>query len=38
MQVDRYEEYPKMSELVRRKDELVAQRATPPYYMKVTEA
>ncbi|CAL8465627.1 g5163 [Coccomyxa elongata] len=31
--VDRYEEYPKMRELIQRKDDLVAQRATPPYYL-----
>ena len=35
MQTDRYEEYPKLKELVIRKDELVAVRATPPYYLKV---
>ena len=32
-QVDRYEEYPKMRELIQRKDSLVAQRATPPYFI-----
>ncbi|KAK9828073.1 hypothetical protein WJX81_008698 [Elliptochloris bilobata] len=31
---DRFEEYPKMRELVIRKDQLVAQRATPPFYLK----
>ena len=35
MQTDRYEEYPKLRELVVRKDELVRHRATPPYFMKV---
>lgn len=35
MQVDRYEEYPKMRELIHRKDSLVAQRATPAYFMQV---
>ena len=35
LQVDRYEEYPKMRELIQRKDDLVAQRATPPYYLNV---
>ena len=34
-QVDRYEEYPKMRELIHRKDSLVAQRATPAYFMQV---
>ena len=37
-QLDRYEEYPKMRELIQRKDDLVAQRATPPYFLKVTPA
>lgn len=36
VQVDRYEEYPKMRELIQRKDDLVAQRATPPYYLNVS--
>ena len=36
LQVDRYEEYPKMRELIQRKDDLVAQRATPPYYLNVS--
>lgn len=36
IQVDRYEEYPKMRELIQRKDDLVAQRATPPYYLNVS--
>ena len=36
MQVDRYEEYPKMRELTQRKDDLVAKRATPPYYLNVS--
>ncbi|KAK9918982.1 hypothetical protein WJX75_008465 [Coccomyxa subellipsoidea] len=31
--MDRYEEYPKMRELIQRKDDLVAQKATPPYYL-----
>lgn len=35
LQTDRYEEYPKLKELVNRKDNLVAMRATPPYYLKV---
>lgn len=35
LQVDRYEEYPKMRELIQRKDSLVAQRATPPYFIQV---
>ncbi len=35
MQVDRYEEYPKMRELIQRKDNLVAQRATPAFFMQV---
>lgn len=30
LQSDHYEEYPKLKELVMRKDELVAMRATPP--------
>lgn len=34
-QSDRFEEYPKMRELVMRKDQLVAQRATPPFYLNV---
>ena len=38
MQTDRYEEYPKLKELVNRKDDLVAVRATPPYYLKVRPA
>ena len=33
-QSDRFGEYPKMRELVVRKDQLVAQRATPPFYLK----
>lgn len=37
MQVDRYEEYPKMSELIKKKDDMAAQRATPPYYIKVSQ-
>ena len=36
-QMDRYEEYPKMRELIQRKDDLVAQRATPPYFLKVPQ-
>lgn len=35
VQVDRYEEYPKMRELIQRKDSLVAQRATPAFFMQV---
>ncbi len=35
-QMDRYEEYPKMRELIQRKDDLVAQKATPPYYLNVS--
>jgi hypothetical protein len=35
LQMDRYEEYPKMRELIQRKDDLVAQKATPPYYLNV---
>lgn len=34
LQTDRYEEYPKLKELVMRKDALAAARATPPYYLK----
>ena len=34
LQMDRYEEYPKLKELVMRKDEMVSARATPPYYLK----
>ena len=34
LQTDRYEEYPKLKELVMRKDEMVSVRATPPYYLK----
>ncbi len=34
-QSDRFGEYPKMRELVMRKDQLVAQRTTPPFYLKV---
>lgn len=33
-QTDRYEEYPKLKELITRKDELVRARASPPYYLK----
>lgn len=36
LQTDRYEEYPKLKELVQRKDELVSMRATPPYYLKAS--
>lgn len=36
LQTDRYEEYPKLKELVLRKDELIAARATPPYYLKAS--
>jgi hypothetical protein len=38
VQTDRYEEYPKLKELVQRKDELVSVRATPPYYLKVNSS
>lgn len=31
---DRFEEYPKLKELIRLKDELIAQTATPPMYLK----
>lgn len=31
---DRFEEYPKLKELIRLKDELVAKTATPPMYLK----
>ncbi|ERL88796.1 N6-adenosine-methyltransferase non-catalytic subunit [Dendroctonus ponderosae] len=31
---DRFEEYPKLRELIRLKDELIAQTATPPMYLK----
>jgi hypothetical protein len=30
---DRFEEYPKLKELITRKDRLIADRATPPMYM-----
>jgi len=30
---DRFEEYPKLKELIRLKDEIIAQRATPPMYL-----
>ncbi|KAL2650612.1 hypothetical protein R1flu_018740 [Riccia fluitans] len=30
---DRFEEYPKLKELISRKDKLIADRATPPMYM-----
>jgi hypothetical protein len=30
---DRFEEYPKLKELITRKDQLIAKRATPPMYM-----
>lgn len=36
MQTDRYEEYPKLRELIQRKDDLAEARATPPYYLKVS--
>ena len=31
---DRFEEYPKLKELIKLKDELIAQTATPPMYLK----
>lgn len=31
---DRFEEYPKLKELIRLKDDLIAQTATPPMYLK----
>lgn len=31
---DRFDEYPKLKELIRLKDELIQQRATPPMYLK----
>lgn len=31
---DRFEEYPKLKELIRLKDELIAKTATPPMYLK----
>lgn len=31
---DRFEEYPKLKELIRLKDELIAQTATPPMYLR----
>lgn len=31
---DRFEEYPKLKELIRLKDDLIAKRATPPMYLK----
>lgn len=30
---DRFEEYPKLRELIRLKDELIAKTATPPMYL-----
>lgn len=35
LQTDRYAEYPKLKELVERKDGLIAARATPPFFLKV---
>lgn len=35
VQTDRYAEYPKLKELVERKDALIAARATPPTFLKV---
>lgn len=35
LQTDRYAEYPKLKELVERKDGLIATRATPPMFLKV---
>eukprot|EP00850_Spirogloea_muscicola_P007440 SM000037S13575 [mRNA] locus=s37:866017:869778:+ [translate_table: standard] len=32
---DRFEEYPKLKELIARKDRLIAERATPPMYMRM---
>ena len=31
----RYEEYPKLKELIQRKDDHVMRNATPPFYLKV---
>ena len=36
VQQGRYEEYPKLKELIARKEALVSAHATPPYYLKVT--
>ena len=36
LQTDRYAEYPKLKELVERKDGLIAARATPPTFLKVS--
>ena len=35
LQTDRYAEYPKLKELVERKDGLIASRATPPAFLQV---
>ena len=35
LQANRYEEYPKLKEMISRKEALTAARATPPYYLKV---
>ncbi|GAQ87453.1 Methyltransferase [Klebsormidium nitens] len=32
---DRFEEYPKLKELIQRKDRLIAERATPPMYLQM---
>ena len=37
LQTDRYAEYPKLKELVERKDGLIAARATPPTFLKACE-
>ena len=37
LQTDRYAEYPKLKELVERKDGLIAARATPPFFLKVAQ-
>lgn len=37
MQTDRYAEYPKLKELVERKDGLIAARATAPTFLKVPD-
>lgn len=34
---DRFEEYPKLRELITLKDKLIQQRATPPFYMRVPD-
>lgn len=34
MFLNRFEEYPKLKELIRLKDELIAQTASPPMYLK----